>query len=138
MRRATSTLADGSSLFPFLAVLLCTMGSLIVLLVVLARQARLDAATATPEPASASAAPESAPPQDDVAARAALEDVELLVGQWEAIRDDTLGGLDDRRRELAWVEDRIRELENDLARRQAEVETSPRRRLVAKVPCPGA
>ena len=35
------------SLFPFLAVLLCTMGALILLLVVIARQARLQAAQQT-------------------------------------------------------------------------------------------
>ncbi len=36
----------GVSLFPFLAVLICTMGALILLLVVIARQARLQAAHA--------------------------------------------------------------------------------------------
>ena len=40
------------ALFPFLAVLICTMGSLIVVLVVLARQAQTQAAQATSEKAS--------------------------------------------------------------------------------------
>ena len=40
-RRATTA---SVSLFPFLAVLICTMGALIVLLVVITRQARLKAA----------------------------------------------------------------------------------------------
>lgn len=51
MRRSRAD-SDAVSLFPFLAVLVCTMGSLIVLLFVVARQARLQAASAL-EPASA-------------------------------------------------------------------------------------
>ena len=39
---------DGNvTLFPFLAVLICTMGALILLLVVIAQQARVQAAQAT-------------------------------------------------------------------------------------------
>ena len=44
MRRQVAT-TQGISLFPFLAVLLCTMGALIVVLVVLNRQSRLQAAS---------------------------------------------------------------------------------------------
>ena len=47
-RRAIRSNTDGSvSLFPFLAVLICTMGSLIVLLVVVMQQARAQANTIT-------------------------------------------------------------------------------------------
>jgi hypothetical protein len=42
-RRRAPTESASVSLFPFLAVLICTMGSLILLLVVIARQARLQA-----------------------------------------------------------------------------------------------
>ena len=45
MRRiARQADANGISLFPFLAVLLCTMGALLVILVVIAEQARANAA----------------------------------------------------------------------------------------------
>jgi hypothetical protein len=43
MKRPRANSIGSIALFPFLAVLLCTMGGLIVLLVVLARQARLEA-----------------------------------------------------------------------------------------------
>ena len=43
-RRSARGETLGGTLFPFLAVLICTMGALIVLLVVIARQARLEAA----------------------------------------------------------------------------------------------
>ena len=42
-RVASADNSDAMSLFPFLAVLLCTMGALIVLLVVVAHQSRLQA-----------------------------------------------------------------------------------------------
>ena len=61
------------SLFPFLAVLICTMGSLIVLLVVVAQQARntvaapavsaVPVATITPQPPPMRVSPPSPPPQ---------------------------------------------------------------------------
>ena len=43
-RAASHQQAAGVSLFPFLAVLLCTMGALIVVLVVIARHAHLQVA----------------------------------------------------------------------------------------------
>ena len=43
MRRSLAPHNPGVSLFPFLAVLICTMGALIVLLVLLVQQARVDA-----------------------------------------------------------------------------------------------
>ena len=48
-RPTASREASAVSLFPFLAVLLCTMGSLLVLLVVLAQQAT-EQADARPSP----------------------------------------------------------------------------------------
>ena len=50
-RRSGRGEALGASLFPFLAVLICTMGALIVLLVVITRQARLEAAQTDEPPA---------------------------------------------------------------------------------------
>ena len=44
MRRRRSSSGDEVTLFPFLAVLICTMGSLIVLLVVMVQQAKATAA----------------------------------------------------------------------------------------------
>jgi hypothetical protein len=45
MSRKTARQQIGVALFPFLAVLICTMGALIVLLVLLVQQARVDAST---------------------------------------------------------------------------------------------
>ena len=46
MSRKTARQQVGVALFPFLAVLICTMGALIVLLVLLVQQARVDASVA--------------------------------------------------------------------------------------------
>src|SRR3954465_12246014 len=45
MSRKSARQQVGVALFPFLAVLICTMGALIVLLVLLVQQARVDATT---------------------------------------------------------------------------------------------
>src|SRR5436305_12695649 len=45
MSRKASRQQVGVALFPFLAVLICTMGALIVLLVLLVQQSRVDAST---------------------------------------------------------------------------------------------
>ena len=64
MSRAARRQNVGVALFPFLAVLICTMGALIVLLVLLVQQARVDASNLAremggSEPADARSYPES-------------------------------------------------------------------------------
>lgn len=135
----------GIALFPFLAVLLCTMGALIVLLVVLARQARqvpaadleaqqalrarrlaqrqqLEAQIAQASAAQAAAADELARLRDELdslAQYAATLDAEweqLHTARGRAAGDD----LDAQRRALAerlvWYENKIFEAEAELRR----------------------
>jgi hypothetical protein len=92
------------SLFPFLAVLLCTMGSLLVLLVLFSRSAR-DAGDA-----------------GDAAAVQAEEDLALARDQlrWRleqvrGIRDRTANDLSKTRMQLAGVEENARALADELA-----------------------
>ena len=104
------------SLFPFLAVLICTMGALILVLVVIARQARLQAA------------------QDTVAAtaqrRVDLKDDRDLaawqIGELQQSRQKTESDLAEARLALGHVEDHARRLHDQLVRLEAawdELET---------------
>lgn len=101
MRRNTrSTPTDRISLFPFLAVLICTMGALLVLLVIMSQHAQAKAAQ---EQAQVSE-------EDLAAAQRELEDVRMWTEQWQAMRENTEKELDRRRAELANVEDHMRRL----------------------------
>ncbi len=76
-RVASADNSDAMSLFPFLAVLLCTMGALIVLLVVVAHQSRLQASQEAAMP----------PPEASVATSAADQiDEEKLTSQIAKLR----------------------------------------------------
>lgn len=101
--------AGGVTLFPFLAVLLCTMGTLILVLVVITRQARLQALQA--------AAPAADPNHDD--ARTRLEDLEWRIARLHESRDKTAAQLADQRRELSHLEDHARRLRDNLAELEA-------------------
>lgn len=116
MRRTTragrADSSGGISLFPFLAVLICVMGSLIVLLVVLARNARLQAAAA----ARAAAAKADASLDEIKAQR------DMFQWQAEGLRDSrakTEEQLAQARLQLGGVEDHIRSLRNELDRLKA-------------------
>lgn len=95
----------GVSLFPFLAVLLCTMGALIVVLVVIARQARqqLDQDDA---------------PVADAAQQKEWEtkqaDLEWRIEQLRTARESTLAQLETQRQELSHLEDHARRLRGQL------------------------
>ncbi len=93
------------SLFPFLAVLICTMGALILLLVVIARQARLQAAEA--------ASAEKAQQQEKL--KEAREDVRWKIDQLRAAREKTEAELAEARLRLGHVEDHGRQLRGQLA-----------------------
>jgi len=115
MSRRTPAPAPTISLFPFLAVLLCTMGALLVLLVLFSRSAS-QAGTA--------------------AAAAAIEELELALenARWrrdclEEARRKTSDDLSRARMALAGVEENTRSLEDEIDRmaREAEaLETSAR------------
>ncbi|MFV2067946.1 MAG: hypothetical protein ACC645_13315 [Pirellulales bacterium] len=99
--------SDAVSLFPFLAVLLCTMGALIVLLVVMARQARLQASST--EDAAAS-------PPVDLAQQAAIVG---YIDRLQQAQQTVAAGVDRDRQVLALQETRIRQLKEELVRLQA-------------------
>ena len=104
--------AGGVSLFPFLAVLICTMGSLIVLLVVLARQARLQAAEA-----ARAVAAKATVDLDEIKAQREL-------AQWQALqlkesRTKTEADLTEARLKLGGVEDHIPALRDEIAKLEA-------------------
>ena len=100
------------SLFPFLAVLICTMGALIVLLVVVARQAKLQAVQA-----ARAAAAKSEEQQQDL--RTAQEDVQWRIEQLQASRETTQSQLAEARLRLGHIEDHARRLREELARYEA-------------------
>ncbi|MFH1264425.1 MAG: hypothetical protein ABIK89_01770 [Planctomycetota bacterium] len=101
--------AVGVSLFPFLVVLICTMGALILLLVVIARQARVQAAE--------DAALKTAGIQKDL--KNAREWVDLEVSEYQFSREKTEAQLAEARLALGHVEDHARRLRDELARLEA-------------------
>ena len=101
--------AVGVSLFPFLAVLICTMGALILLLVIIARQARLQAAEDT--------ALKNAGLQKDL--RSAREWAQLEVSEYQYSRQKTEAQLTETRMALGHVEDHARRLRDQVARLEA-------------------
>lgn len=105
------------SLFPFLAVLICTMGALIVLLVLVVHQARVHADTITEELAQQN-------DEELQTARAKLqeeqEDLEWRREILEQQRTELTKQLADRRLELSHLEDHIRRLEERWKQLQAE------------------
>lgn len=102
--------AIGVALFPFLAVLICTMGALIVLLVLLVQQASLDAQEIVKERAR-----NKRPPVDPLAAerRAAqekVEDEDWRRGVLEAQKTERSEELSNARLKVAHLADHIRRL----------------------------
>lgn len=97
------------SLFPFLVVLMCTMGSLILLLVIVARQARLQGAERASE--------------HNAEVRKDLEDArewaQLEIEEYQHSREKTESQLADARLALGHVEDHARLLRQKLARLEA-------------------
>lgn len=114
MSRRSKKEAVGVALFPFLAVLICTMGSLIVLLVLMVQQARDDVGQTLAKEAGVAATPvaNKGPSAEELlAAKEAAEDAkwrqELLVQQRQEKADE----LSSKRLELSHLEDHIRRLE---------------------------
>jgi hypothetical protein len=122
MRRPQVTAAPAISLFPFLAVLLCTMGALIVVLVVLNRQSRLRAATlAAGDSAALNGADADAAAEDELRRDALAWQLEHL----RVSRDKTQVDLDHARLRLGGIEEHRRNLEArlvDLKRAVSELD----------------
>ena len=115
MKNRTSTKAKRRrdtiivSLFPFLAVLICTMGVLILLLVIFTHQARLQAA----EEARRKAA------EEDVAVAQTRDDVQWRIEQLKKSREETKKQLADVRLKLGLIEDHSRQLHEKLEQLEA-------------------
>ncbi len=104
-RRSTASM----SLFPFLVVLICTMGALILLLVIIARQARARAAQD-----SASRNAETRKQLTDAREWARVE-----IDEYCHSRRETESQLAEARLALGHVEDHTRQLQSELARLKA-------------------
>ncbi len=101
MRRSARPKSDDRiSLFPFLAVLICTMGALLVLLVVMSQHAQ---ATASKERAERSE-------EERANAQRQLEDFQMWSEQWDEMKARTKEDLEHRRAQLAHIEDHMRRL----------------------------
>lgn len=110
MSRRPRNNAVSVELFPFLAVLMCAMGALLLLLVVIARQARLQAALPAPESA---------------AVARARDELFLRIGRLRQDRAGIEADIARRQAELAALADRGHRLRQRLAELDAENGDSP-------------
>lgn len=117
-RRARGDRASAFSMFPFLAVLLCTMGALVVLLVAIANVSRgkavreAETARVTQERADQGAAADAAQQQLDEANKA-LEHLQKM-------RQEALAVLHEEQQRLKSAEEHTRKLEEELEQLQVE------------------
>ena len=119
------------SLFPFLAVLVCTLGTLILLLALVAQNAttsakqQAEAKQAAEKLAADSAEPK---PKREVVERM-IQEGEFRVTQLVAFRDSQTADLEERRDKITHLEDHIRRIREELIQLNREVElatsTSP-------------
>jgi hypothetical protein len=128
--RNSSENSDSISLFPFLAVLLCTMGALLVLLVILVQRAAeisllpdapdLQLASANGPALSAprveKAAASVVDPEQTAELEQALEEVAKYQQQLDEIKAEGAQRLEDERLRLSHLEDHRRRLEEELAK----------------------
>ena len=103
-RRAAQQDTARVSLFPFLAVLICTMGALIMLLVVIARQARAESAQVATQGQT----------EADEELQIKAELLELRIRRLREQRGKTEADLNSERRKLSHVEDHARRLHDEL------------------------
>ena len=106
------------TLFPFLAVLICTMGSLIVLLVVVVQQARASAETVAEQSEDAKKALES----KRLEMEQAKDDFEWKSQLLEETRTLTLEELSNKRLEVSHLENHTRELRAKLKELQNQID----------------
>jgi hypothetical protein len=107
MSRARAQSGPTISLFPFLAVLLCMMGALLVLLVLFSRSARQQ------DTAEAAAARQAAEQQSRDELEAAREELAWRIEQMREVRDRTAEELAKARMQLAGTEEDARRLADE-------------------------
>lgn len=113
---ATSDNTSAVGLFPFLAVLLCTMGALLVLLVVLAQRIGSDAAVVElAEQPPAEATQQGGDPNQFARLASHLEEIEVYQQQLDEIKRAGEQRLAEERLKLSHSEDHMRRLEHELA-----------------------
>lgn len=106
MRRPTSA-NNAVSLFPFLAVLLCTMGSLVLLLMLIASQAKAQAEAERAE---------AAKPKFDVEAiKRREDDLQWKIDQLTKSREQTIADVAETRSQLSHLEEHAARLKQQLA-----------------------
>jgi TolA-binding protein len=119
MRRRRTGTGDAITLFPFLAVLICTMGSLIVLLVVMVQQAKATAADRSRHRAQPQ--PQTNPPAESVEqVRLRVQELQWRIDVLRTSREQTAQDLQQREAELRYIEDEIRQLRGRLERAAEE------------------
>ncbi|MFM7243827.1 MAG: hypothetical protein ACKO40_06575 [Planctomycetaceae bacterium] len=111
MSRARAQSGPTISLFPFLAVLLCTMGSLLVVLVIFSRSAKESAAVAA---AQARAAAEAAAAAEREELELARDELGWRIDHVRGIRDRSAEDLAKARMQLAGTEEQARQLADEL------------------------
>lgn len=111
----------GMALFPFLAVLICTMGSLIVLLVMILHQARVHAANMPASDTAGSAAAESSSESSNKDQEEEREKLRELLEQLQATRDAQTEKLKESRLALGHLEEHLRSLEEEGNRLNAQL-----------------
>lgn len=117
-RRRIAKEAVSVSLFPFLAVLICTMGALIVLLVLVVQQARVQADTISHDREQQAEAQQASLQQLKQEEEDSLWEADILQQQRSELTDQ----LADKRLELSHLEDHIRRLEQQWEKMKAEAE----------------
>lgn len=114
------------SLFPFLAVLVCTLGTLILLLALVAQNATdtaEESARAQQQASSNREDTESTRPRiTRASAEALLRDEEFRVQELVSIRDEQTAELETKRDELTHLDDHIERLRQQLQRLNQEVQ----------------
>jgi hypothetical protein len=114
MMRKSARQTTGVALFPFLAVLICTMGALIVLLVLLVQQARVDASSL------AAARTAERTPADADRLRQQLEDAQWRQELLVQTRSEKTQELAELRLKLAHLEDHLTQLKEQAQRLMAK------------------
>ncbi len=120
MRRRRAPDAGRFSLFPFLAVLLCTMGSLIVLLLILVQQSRVQAAQERGQSVEVSGQSEEHTPEDLDALRNEAERLAARASELDELRGRYREQLENSRLSVAHLEDHIRRLREQFAKLNAD------------------
>ncbi|MDG2220812.1 MAG: hypothetical protein P8L85_05495 [Rubripirellula sp.] len=113
------------SLFPFLAVLVCTLGTLILLLALVAQNATETVETKPPAETTKETvanAPEPTPRLTSDTVEALLREEQFRVGQLVAFREQQTEDLEQRRDELTYLEDQMDRLRAELQAISEEVD----------------